>query len=121
MTQQGFQWAENHKLGASQGGGPRGRAGEDSGSPGAPLLRCGKPVGGVWGWVRVQPGHTGFNSAGLLSLTARDSDYAVPPLPHDVTLKEGATLDITWLQSQTLATTTQKHRHYLCNIDAFNL
>lgn len=83
----GFQWATNHKLGDSQGGGPRGRAGEDSGSPGTPLLHCGKPMGGMWGWVEVQPGRTGFNWAGLLSLAARASDYVVPPPPCDVAKK----------------------------------
>lgn len=89
---QGFQWTMNHKLGASQGGGPRGRAGEDSGSPGTPLLHCGKPRGGMWGWVRVQPRRAGFSSAGLLSLAARDLDHVVPPLLCDVTLIKGTIL-----------------------------
>lgn len=40
-------------------------AGGDSGSPGTPLLHCGEPVGGLWGWVRVQLGHAGLNPAGF--------------------------------------------------------
>lgn len=76
----------NHNLGVSQGGGPKGRMGGDSSSPETSLLHCGKPMGGIWGWVQVHPRHTGLNSAGLLSLSARDLYYAVLPPQCDITL-----------------------------------
>lgn len=52
--------------------------------PGPHCSIVASPLGGMWGWVEVQPGRTGFNCAGLFSLAARALGYVVPPPPCDV-------------------------------------
>lgn len=70
---------------------------------------CGAGCEFSWGMLGLTP-------LALLSLTARDLGYAVPPPPRGVTLKAGVEA-----QSHSLATAPQKHKHHLCSTTAFNL